>query len=138
MRTLVAGTRSKGFTLLELMITVAVIAILAAVAYPSYSEYVAKSRRATTAGLLLQSQQWMERFYTEKGLYSGAQNLGSGNDQYLITHDLADHAFLLTATRREGSSMAGDACGNFSLAHTGVKAISQAAPDLTVQQCWGR
>ena len=51
--------QERGFTLLELMITVAVIAILASVAYPSYTEYVAKSRRATTIGLLQQSQQWM-------------------------------------------------------------------------------
>lgn len=127
-----------GFTLIELIVVVAVVGILGGLVYPAYSDSVKRAYRSKVVVLLSEQSQSLERFYTEKGLYSGAQNLGSGNEQYLITHDLADHAFLLTATRREGSSMAGDACGNFSLAHTGVKAISQAAPDLTVQQCWGR
>jgi len=123
---------------MELMIVVAIIGILGAFAYPLYSDSVKRGYRAQLVLLLSEQSQSLERFYTKKGLYSGAENLGSGNEHYLITHDLADHAFLLTATRRAGSSMADDACGNFTLAHTGLTAITQAAPDLTVQQCWGR
>ena len=59
----------RGFTLIEVMIVVAIVGILSAIAYPSYQEYVAKSRRATLVGLLQQGQQWMERFYTENYRY---------------------------------------------------------------------
>ena len=55
---------SMGFTLLELMITVAIIAILAAIGYPSYQEYVIKSRRGAVAVCLTEVSQFMERFYT--------------------------------------------------------------------------
>ena len=54
----------KGFTLIELMITVAIIGILASVAYPSYREYVNKSRRVQAKTTFVAAQQWMERFYT--------------------------------------------------------------------------
>lgn len=127
-----------GFTLIELVIVVAIVGFLGAVVYPVYSGSLQRAYRAQIVVLLSEQSQSLERFYTKKGLYSGAENLGSGNEHYLITHDLADHAFLLTATRRAGSSMADDGCGNFTLAHTGLTAITQAAPDLTVQQCWGR
>ena len=49
----------KGFTLIELMITVAIIGILASVAYPSYREYVNKSRRVQAKTTLVAAQQWM-------------------------------------------------------------------------------
>ena len=65
--------RQGGFTLIELMITVAIIGILAAVAYPAYTEQVAKGRRADARVRLVAAQQWMERYYTER--------LGKGNNQ---------------------------------------------------------
>lgn len=62
-------SREAGFTLIELMIVVAIVAILSAVAYPSYKEYIAKGRRAEMKTVLLSAQQWMERFYTENYRY---------------------------------------------------------------------
>jgi type IV pilus assembly protein PilE len=55
---------ARGFTLIEVMITVAIVAILAAVAFPSYQTYVQKTRRATAAGCMMELAQWMERNYT--------------------------------------------------------------------------
>ncbi|KFL36688.1 type IV pilin protein [Arenimonas donghaensis] len=55
---------TKGFTLIELMIVVAVIAILSAIAYPSYVNYVLDSRRATATACLVEHGQFMERYYT--------------------------------------------------------------------------
>lgn len=127
-----------GFTLIELMVVVAVIGIMSAFAYPAYSNAVARANRVQIAVLLMEQSQSLERFYSEKGVYRGAKNLSAGNEDYLITYALEDRAFMLRAVRREGSPMARDACGDFILAHTGLTAIALAAPDMTVQQCWGR
>jgi type IV pilus assembly protein PilE len=59
------STRSKGFTLTEIMIVVAIIGIIAAIAYPSYQDSVRKSRRADARAVLLEAAQFMERRYTE-------------------------------------------------------------------------
>src|SRR5258705_11108197 len=62
--------RGRGFTLIELMIRVAIIAVLSAIAYPSYRESVAKSRRSDAQAVLVQGNQWMERFYAENYAYN--------------------------------------------------------------------
>ena len=59
----------RGFTLIELMIAVAVVGILAAIAYPSYQEHVRKARRADAQTALLELAQFMERHYTANGRY---------------------------------------------------------------------
>ena len=61
--------RQRGFTLIELMVTVAIIAILAAIAYPSYMDSVRKSRRTDAKNALTQAMANMERFYTENNTY---------------------------------------------------------------------
>lgn len=62
----------KGFTLIELMIVVLVIAVLAAIAYPSYQQHVVKSRRAAAQACMQEVAQFMERYYTTNLKYTGA------------------------------------------------------------------
>ena len=56
--------QQHGFTLIELMIVVAIVGILSAIAYPSYAEYIRRGHRADARAGLLQAQQWMERAAT--------------------------------------------------------------------------
>jgi type IV pilus assembly protein PilE len=63
--------RQSGVTLIELMIAVAIVAILTAIAYPSYQRYVARTHRDAAAGCMSQYVQFMERFYTSNMRYNG-------------------------------------------------------------------
>lgn len=69
--------KAAGFTLMELMIVVAIVGILAAIAYPSYMDSVRKSRRADAKAALSNAVQALERYYTEKNTYLNA-TLGDG------------------------------------------------------------
>jgi type IV pilus assembly protein PilE len=67
----------KGFTLIELMIVVAIVGILASIAYPSYMDSVTKSRRSDAQAALLGLAQAMERNYTSNTTYKGAATGGA-------------------------------------------------------------
>ena len=136
-------SRPHGFTLIELMITVAIIAILAAIAIPNYSEYVRRGRRAEAQTQILQAAQFLERRYTTTGNYGTtlpadlSQSPSAGTAMYAITvatNAPTNTTFTLTAT--PSTPMTGDKCGNFVLASTGAKSLTGAT--VTDDQCWRR
>ncbi|TVQ87912.1 MAG: prepilin-type N-terminal cleavage/methylation domain-containing protein [Chromatiaceae bacterium] len=101
MRSAPTGAPRRGFTLIELLVTVAIVAILAAVAYPSYSTQVDKARRATMQGELVRLAQFMERIYSENGRYNPDDQKPSIPDdfEYYTVSILVDsQTFILTAT----------------------------------------
>lgn len=135
--------RSKlhGFTLIELMITVAVVAILSAIAYPSYQEYVLRSRRVEAQSLLGEAAARQERWRAQNGGYtSSVANLRlprgdkSENGHYTLTMATAanDGGYTLKATRT-GRQASDRRCGDYTLNALGVKGIS---PLGTVEDCW--
>lgn len=142
-----------GFTLIELMITVAIVGILAAVAYPSYVSQLAKGRRADARVQLATAQQWMERFYSENfnfatdtagnGVtstfniqpFSTSPRAGEGSAVYTISLTVAStsQTYTLTAAPIAGGRMATDACGSFTLNNTGRRGVTGTEALLT---CW--
>ncbi len=130
---------NRGFTLIEILIVVAIIGIIITIGYPSLTEYVNKGRRAEVAGLLSEQAQILERFYSTKNVYTGATGLSAGNDFYTIDKTLvADQAFTLTAVRRPDKAMAADKCGDFTITNTGVRNMIKNKAGLVAKDCWGR
>ena len=133
--------RIRGFTLIELMIAVAVVGLLSVLAYPSYQQQVAKGRRADAKQALLELAQKMERFYTERGTYAGAAlgntglypNLSAGGYYDLtITAQTVD-GFTVKATPR--GAQAGDACASFLYNQLGEQRVGNDA-SLSAVKCW--
>jgi type IV pilus assembly protein PilE len=156
--------KTEGFTLIEMMIVVAVIGILAAIAYPNYIEQVNKGRRANARAVLSEAQQYMERIYSENYSYysdtsgtlinsasyfqsnfSKAPKPGEGNAIYNITLTVAQttpNQYTLTATRITTGPMANDYCGDYRVTHTGRKGVLNynttrfTTPLIAARECW--
>jgi type IV pilus assembly protein PilE len=124
---------SQGFTLIELMITVAIVGILAAIAYPSYQEYVKKSRRVDAEGVLLGLANAMERRFTETNSYVGATNPAAGT-YYTVTIS-ASTASSYTLSAAPTGAQSTDKCGTLTLTQTGAKGFT-AATGITLDDCW--
>ncbi|HOB66816.1 type IV pilin protein [Ottowia sp.] len=139
------AVKQHGFTLIEVMIVVAVIGILAAIAYPSYAEFVRRSHRADARAGLLQAQQWLERAATAGGTYPTTLPAtltwsGDASKRYDIgfASGNTNAAFTLTATPKSGGPQAGDRCGTFTLSHTGLRGANGALSGSIVTECWGK
>jgi|CXWL01.1.fsa_nt_gi type IV pilus assembly protein PilE len=135
----------RGFTLIELMIAVAVVAILAAVAMPSYTEYIKRSHRSNARTTLVGAAQWMERAATASGSYPVTASITAGimaveGSRYSVAAVSASgQTFTFTATPAAGTPQATDKCGNLTIDQAGRKttSVADATATLTVE-CWSR
>lgn len=144
MKTDLSRRKPGGFTLIELMIAVAILAILTAIAYPMYQDQVRKSRRADVKGAMLQVSQFMERYYTENMSYAdaGGNSLSMSDvynasffkdsnmveSHYTLNLTSTGTAYTIQAVPKSGQS--GDKCANLSLLSNGVRSTSSS------YKCW--
>ncbi|MDX1443225.1 MAG: type IV pilin protein [Gammaproteobacteria bacterium] len=148
-----AGKLTKGFTLIELMIVVAIISLLAAIAYPAYTDYVIKSKRSIATTALTQVAARQEQYrqdnkeyadnLTELGFPSDplivddASNwVAAGADGQTYSIDVTEfttQSYTLTATPLGAQKTRDDECGDFTLDNTGTKGVTGTDP---VRDCW--
>ncbi len=145
--------KTKGFTLIEVLIVVVVIAVLAAIAFPAYQDSVRKSRRTEAQSVLLQAAQILERCFTEFNSYTNSSCelidgsnafIDSNSDDtpfdgegyYAITDTvLTATTFTLQATARsEGGQDQDTQCASFELDQAGKKESNGAGDDTA--DCW--
>ncbi len=133
------AAQQPGFSLVELLIVLACIAVLVGWAWPNYQQLLQRSQRAQARTALLQAAHWLERAASANGSYPAAADVPTSVLQaeglrYQLSLSSSTHSFNLTAT--PSGAQVGDACGSFTLAHTGVRGVINAS--LSVAQCWGR
>jgi type IV pilus assembly protein PilE len=143
-----------GFTLIELMITVVVIGIITAIAYPSYTGNVTRARRADVRGAISENAQFMERFFTENNRYnlsaaatpvapvlpiliSPRTATGTQVMYNLSLINLTPTTFTIQAV--PANSMTGDACVTYTLNNLGQKGnVAAPTSGMTVDTCWSK
>jgi type IV pilus assembly protein PilE len=128
--------RQRGFTLIEVVVVVAVIGILTAIAIPSYSNYTTRARRAVAAGCLVESAQALERYYTTRLTYVGGP-APTCTPEILALYTFQPEAaytatgYSLQAIPQTGTSQGGDHCGTLGLNQRGVRSHASGATG-----CW--
>ena len=137
----------RGFTLIELMIAVAIIGILAAIAFPSYQRYILKSRRADAKTALLDLAARQERFSSVNNTYTSTPaNLGyagtafpvdvqsGGQAYYRLNVTPGAPATTYTATAAPIGGQTQDSCGTYTINNLGVQ--GNTGNTTATADCW--
>lgn len=143
--------RQAGFTLIELMIVVAIVSILMAIGIPAYRDHVESARRADATAMLVEVTQFMERNFSDSGRYdqnaTGAaitlpvalqgtpRGSTDGTRYYTVTlTGLSDTAFTAQAVPVNAQST--DPCGTLTLNHRGQRTASGVSSTRPINTCW--
>jgi len=142
--TMIDAQREKGFTLIEVMIVVAVVGILLAIGVPAYQQFIVKSKRVEATSLLMEAAGEQQRFYTENNRFAtDMTEMGYANAQvnsetglYTVSVTASTRSsYTLTAAPVATESQARDAdCGSFTINSGGLKGIVGGTE--TAEDCW--
>ena len=130
--------KQPGFTLIELMIVVAIVAVVLVIALPGYQQFTQRSKRGDAKASLLEAQLAQEKWRAEDTDYGTLAELGIAADSISGYYTLAVVAntgstYTITATPKTGGPQVGDSCGTFAVNQDGPLYASYASAD-----CWGR
>ncbi len=122
--------RKSGFTLIELMVVIAIIAILVALAVPSYQSSIRKSRRSDAQTQLMEFAGTAERIFNQNNSYAAAA-LPTSTEFYTYSFPVAVTATSYTIKATPKGPQSSDDCGSMTLTQTGVK-----THDGSLTECW--
>jgi len=137
--------KAKGFTLIELMIVVAIIAILAAISFPAYINYTTNSRRAAATACMMELSQFMERHYTTNLRYTTPAGAAPALPDLSCRTDLARFytmgfngtvtapAYSLQAVPQGIQASRDTKCATLRVDQAGVRTVTGTA---SVAECW--
>lgn len=135
--------KTRGFTLIELMVTVAIVGILAAVAYPSYTQYVVRANRSAVQSFMYSVSNRQEQFMLDARKYGSKTELAMtlptevvGKYDWDVVPDMTTTppSYVITATPQGAQATRDAQCMTLTLNQLGVKTKSGSA--ASVSDCW--